>query len=351
MDSSTQNGRQTSPSSERETMDSLEISPGVFNSAGPWATTLAQMQDLYSHPATGAITTRTCTLNGFPDDKNKHRYLLFDVVRFEEIAFTYRETAVGSLNSLGYSPLSLSQTLQDLESITRTVKSSDPKTIIISITGPVEELTVCIDQIAQAQKSIRAPLFVEINLSCPNIPGKPPPAYDAEGLIECFTCLRDCTRDATAPKLRFGIKTPPYSNPQNFEFLEQALLKFVDNDTLELPLQFITATNTLGCSLIFDDDGDSILSTEGNISGIGGMAGAPLHALALGNVHLIRKMLSSHKALAHIQIIGVGGVSDRHGVSRMRNAGADFVGIGTALIRNGLRVFDNMLREEMGQES
>jgi dihydroorotate dehydrogenase (fumarate) len=326
-------------------MTSLKISPGLLNSAGPWATTLAQLQELYSCPATGAITTRTCTISGFPHDDSIHQYSLFDVAQFEESPASDRPAA--SINTLGYSPLRLSQTLQDLGFIATAINKLEnavPKPIIISVTGSVEELKSCIDQIALAEGLIPAPLFVEINLSCPNILGKPPPAFSTEGLVEYFTFLRDCTQDATAPKLRFGIKTPPYSNPQNFQFLEQALLKFVENDVLELPLQFITATNTLGCSLALDKNGDSLISS-GDGSGIGGLAGAPLHALSLGNVHIIRQVLSSHKALRHVQIIGVGGVSDRHGLKRMQSAGADFVAVGTALALNGIKVFDGILRD------
>jgi dihydroorotate dehydrogenase (fumarate) len=324
----------------RRAMATLQISPTILNSAGPWATTLAQLQDLYNSPMTGAITTRTCTLDGFPHDDGIHQYSLFDIAHFEEVSTSDEPSA--SINTLGYSPLPLSQTLRDLATITNSVKDPDDhlqKSIIISITGSTQELKACIDQIALARSSIPHPLFVEINLSCPNISGKPPPAFSAEGLIEYFTCLRECTHSAS--KLHFGIKTPPYSNPENFHFLEQALLKFVDNDILDLPLQFITATNTLGCSLALDENGSSLVTSKDG-SGIGGLAGAPLHALSLGNVHLIRKLLLSHKALQHIQIIGVGGVSDRRGVQRMRCAGADFIAVGTALAMNGLNVFHNM---------
>lgn len=266
------------------------------------------------------------------------------------IAGPITETPVGSLNSLGYSPVPLLQTLQALERITIAIETKNPKTVIVSIAGPTEELKECISQIALVQDSIRGPLFVEVNLSCPNIPGKPPPAFSIEGLVEYFTCLRDCTSNAPASKLRFGIKLPPFSNPQNFEFLEQALLKFanVEKGTLDLPLEFITTTNTLGCALMFDEELDPILDYS---SGIGGMAGAPLHALSLGNVCLLRKMLHTYGALDNIQIIGVGGVNSIEGVKRMQKAGAQFVGIGTALIDNDQRVFEKMLEEGWHQRS
>ena len=77
--------------------------------------------------------------------------------------------------------------------------------------------------------------------------------------------------------------------------------------------------------------------------GIGGLAGAALHPLALGNVRMLRTLLSRHDRTRHIQIIGVGGVSDDAGVQRMLKAGADYVAIGTACGVMGVKVFEGLL--------
>lgn len=45
----------------------------VFNSACPWASSEADLKALYLSPWTSAVTTRTCTLNGFEDDASKHQ--------------------------------------------------------------------------------------------------------------------------------------------------------------------------------------------------------------------------------------------------------------------------------------
>ena len=74
-------------------------------------------------------------------------------------------------------------------------------------------------------------------------------------------------------------------------------------------------------------------------SGVGGLAGAPLHLLALGNVRALRKMCDGDSALKSIQIIGVGGVSDAAGFRRMKAVGASAVGVGTALGKRGVKVF------------
>lgn len=69
------------------------------------------------------------------------------------------------------------------------------------------------------------------------------------------------------------------------------------------------------------------------------MAGPPLHPLALGNVATLRRKFDADPRLAHLDIIGVGGVYDSQGYKRMRRVGAMAVGIATALGRQGVGVF------------
>lgn len=125
---------------------------------------------------------------------------------------------------------------------------------------------------------------------------------------------------------------------------------------LPCPITFITATNTLGSSLLLQPITEPTTSSpepheyfhhvlnSANGTGIGGLAGAPLHPLALGNVYTIKGMLFQHEALNHIQIIGVGGVEDAEGYRRMRAVGAAAVGVGTALGRKGIQAFQDIAK-------
>jgi dihydroorotate dehydrogenase (fumarate) len=74
------------------------------------------------------------------------------------------------------------------------------------------------------------------------------------------------------------------------------------------------------------------------------MAGDALHPIALGNVKTIRQMLdaSEHSQLRRISVIGIGGVSDADGFRRMKSVGATAVGVGTALGREGIPVFEKI---------
>lgn len=50
-------------------VNSLEISPPLLNASCAWASEYNQLRELYDCPYTGAITTRTATLNGYGEDE------------------------------------------------------------------------------------------------------------------------------------------------------------------------------------------------------------------------------------------------------------------------------------------
>jgi len=197
---------------------------------------------------------------------------------------------------------------------------------------------------------------MEINLSCPNIPNKPPPAYSSLALQEyLFAMQRTKIQQDPEAQVLVGIKTPPYTYHDQFQNLIDALLATTaDNGTC--PIDFITATNTLGSCLVLSES-DAFLSpssepgsftpalSSASGTGIGGVGGAPLHAIALGNVRTIRMMLDKYPRLASIEIIGVGGVSEYASYARFLSIGAIAVGVGTALGKEGPEIFQRILAE------
>lgn len=145
--------------------------------------------------------------------------------------------------------------------------------------------------------------------------------------------------------MHIGIKTPPYTHAGQFQMLISAL----EASTAlpgGCPISFITATNTLGSCLLLDEIGGDAIG-----SGIGGMAGDALHPLALGNVRTIRRMLDASVCveLRDVAVIGIGGVKDHHGAARMKSVGACAVGVGTALGREGLAVFEKIGNGGLGE--
>lgn len=356
------------------------VEPPLLNSANPWCTSLGQLQELYDCPHTGAVTTRTSLLAGFRHEESIHQFTFFDPSSHDAAPANPTSPGplrTGSLNTLGYSPLPLSSYLDFVQEISDKLsnvsppESSKPKPFIISVTGTVDEVIECYNLIHALQDKVRMQLAMEINLSCPNIADKPPPAYDFATLLSYLKALKS----TLAYKLRnesnksnrtnvlvpVGIKTPPYTYHNQYKGMIDALLgsaQLSETPDLGCPVSFITATNTLGSSLLLTPNVEIDSSTTPSTSGpefhhtlnsekgvgigIGGLAGAPLHPLALGNVYTIRQMLSQHKELEDIQTIGVGGVEDVEGYRRMRAVGASAVAVGTALGRMGVKVFDEI---------
>lgn len=323
----------------------IDISPPLLNSACPWATTLEDLQALFRCSFTGAITIRTSLLEGFHHDPDIHQHTFFDPVTHvthgaagsPSSSALVSETA--SLNTLGYSPIPLRTYLSYISDISTEQSPPTRKLIIVSVTGTPEEVAECYRLIAEHSLTVDMPLAMEVNLSCPNIPNAPPPAYSGEAIYRYLAALK--TVIGSAPdlsRLPFGLKTPPYTYIEQFTTLISAL---TPGDS-PCPLSFLTATNTLGSCLVLADH----INVPGKPRlpglGIGGMAGAPLHPLALGNVSTLRRMLDQDELTKHVVIIGTGGVEDGAGYRRMRGAGARAVGLATALGRKGLSVFEEI---------
>ncbi|KAF1356809.1 hypothetical protein BDV97DRAFT_374453 [Delphinella strobiligena] len=316
------------------------IAPPLINSANPWCSSQEDLQNLYECPSTGAVTTRTSVLKGFNHDPAVNQHTFFDpqnhaVAPQGSSDYTIEDSKRGSLNTLGYSPIPLAGYLDFISAITsKSGVGSKEKPFIISVTGSPAEILECYKMITAHQRELGKTLCMEINLSCPNIPLKPPPAYSGSALLEYLEILQSHPEHAVP----IGIKTSPYTYHNQFATLVDTLLSASKLGCGCCPIDFITATNTLGSCLLLDSCGDAALASASG-EGIGGLAGAPLHPLALGNVKTIRIMLDKHDVLRSIDIIGVGGVGDSAGFERMKSVGAKVVGIGTALGREGVQVF------------
>ena len=386
----------------------LHIDPPLFNSANPWATTLGQLRDLYACDSTGAVTTRTALLGqGFPHDDGVHRYAFFEAAAHrisyidgrggegkgieEDGEEKEKWIADASLNTLGYSPIPLDTYLEYIRVIDEVEQEENQrgvsrdreadvgkqgkrdrrrKPFIVSVTGTLEEVAECYLRISRAAGALVAVggLAMEVNLSCPNIPGKPPPAYDAEALGAYLRRIAAAaasvavvdTDGESKGEVPWGVKTPPYTHAGQFEMLVKTLKdcavprrvkgneRCEDEGTEKMvcPLSFVTATNTLGSCLLLDADWAPALPGLGvGGLGVGGLAGAPLHPLALGNVATIRRMLDEHPETRHVAVLGIGGVDSAAAYKRMRSVGAQAVGVGTALGVRGLGVFGEIERE------
>ncbi|KZZ91123.1 dihydroorotate oxidase B, catalytic subunit [Moelleriella libera RCEF 2490] len=313
--------------------------------------------------------------------------------------------AVSSINSFGYSPHNLEYYLSAVQALSaKRQQQQHPgarrtKTVIVSVTGSPGEVAECYARIlavslgggagaaAAASSPTRLhqstttttsfttqtpsqhprdsqspcrrgpptppplplplPLAMEINLSCPNIPGLSPPGYPSSSSASSSSPSSSSSLGGSSsssslraflaalprePLIPIGIKLPPYTYAEQISSLGATLRDFAAT------LSFVTATNTLG------------MCVAGGVQG--GLAGEALHPLALGNVTALRRMLdssSNNEVLRHIAVLGVGGVVDAQGYRRMREAGAEAVGLATALGVHGVDVFRKIERQ-LGSE-
>lgn len=326
---------------------SIEINPPLLNSANPWATTHRDLEALFKCPSLGAITTRTALLNGFKHDVAVHQYTFFDPVTHasNEDLKDVKAEETSSLNTLGYSPYLLKEYLSYIKAISDDLEEDSKKLVIVSVTGTPDEVAECYRLVADHSKVVKMPLAVEINLSCPNIPNAPPPAYSGDALMLYLKALRELITSNELPRIPFGLKTPPYTHAGQFEAVVAALR----SQGSPCPVSFLTATNTLGSCLLLSDVNSQNGETKLPGAGIGGMAGAALHPLALGNVATMRNMLDQAAETKNVKVIGIGGVEDASGYRRMKSVGACAVGVGTGLGRKGMKVFEEIESDLKGE--
>lgn len=186
---------------------------------------------------------------------------------------------------------------------------------------------------------------VELNTSCPNIKDTPPPAYSFDLLLPFLDALASAYYED--PTLTIGLKLPPYLYSTSFREVVQHLSTYSrpgpnENEKMN-PFAFVTCTNTLGSSLMFNDQ---VAVAGPNTpfalpTPLGGLGGEALHSLALGNVYSFRQLFVQHSdpAIQKIVIIGVGGVTSSAARQRMVQAGASVVGCATLLGQLGVKAF------------
>lgn len=240
----------------------------------------------------------------------------------------YYDTPLGSINSMGLPNQGLDYYLDYLLELQAQPNS---KNHILSLVG------MSPDETHQILKTVEASDYkglVELNLSCPNVPGKPQIAYDFETtdkiLGEVFSYF-------TKP---LGVKLPPYFDLVHFDQMAAILNKY--------PLTFINSVNSIGNAMYIEDESVVIKPKDG----FGGLGGDYLKPTALANVHAFYKRLKPS-----IQIIGTGGVKTGRDAFEHILCGASMVQIGTCLQQEGPQVFERITTElkaimvEKGYES
>jgi len=282
-----------------------------------------------------------------------------------DVQVAFDTETLTTINSYGYSPHPLADYLTWVENIITTHRTST-KPVIISITASgsqalasmveaIQELRAkLLDKLSRPSildnQSARSKIGIELNTSCPNIPGSPPSGYSFNSILPLLRVLAEA--HAIDSSLTIGLKLPPYVYKDQFAEVISVLQSFdtAEYHLTDYPFSFLTCTNTLGNSLLFSDQTTEDTNQRFAVpTGLGGLAGEALHPLALGNVYTFKQLISSqipkYSAVKNIKIIGVGGVTSKAGAERMKKAGADVVGCATLFGKEGVRAFEILGKE------
>lgn len=271
-----------------------------MNASGVHCMTIEDLQELEKSDA-GAYITKSCTLEkreGNPSPR-------------------YVDLALGSINSMGLPNLGFNYYLDYVLE----VQQNQDTPIFFSIAGmsPEENL----EMLDSIQKSAFSGI-TELNLSCPNVPGKPQLAYDfqaTEQLLEkVFTFF----------KKPLGVKLPPYFDLAHFDQMADILNKF--------PLTYVNSVNSVGNALYIDTEEEAVVIKPKN--GFGGLGGQYIKPTALANVRAFYTRLKPE-----IQIIGTGGIETGQDAFEHLLCGASMLQIGTALHKEGPEIFTRIRRE------
>jgi len=192
--------------------------------------------------------------------------------------------------------------------------------VIASVAGLIE------DDFPEIARTISkaGPDLIEVNLSCPNLPGKPQIGYDFEASERLIRRVRSVVDRP------MGVKLPPYFDPAHHAAMAEVLKR--------APVDFLSLINSVGNALVIDPEREAVVIKPKG--GFGGLGGAVIKPVALANVRAFWKAFEGR-----IPIIGVGGVVSGTDAFEHLLAGASAVQVGTALVEEGPVVFDRIAAE------
>ncbi|HIF1001294.1 TPA: dihydroorotate oxidase [Enterococcus faecium] len=275
----------------------------LMNASGVHCMTTQELDEL-AHSEAGAFITKSCTIN---ERKGNPEPRYFDV-------------PLGSINSMGLPNLGFSYYLEYALAYEK-VQENQNQPLFFSIAGmSVQENLEMLEKIEKSGFNG----ITELNLSCPNVPGKPQLAYDFEATYET---LKEVFSIFSKP---LGIKLPLYFDFAHFDQMADILNQF--------PLTYVNAINSVGNGLYIDTEQEAVVIKPKE--GFGGIGGEYIKPTALANVRAFYTRLKPE-----IQIIGTGGIRTGQDAFEHLLCGASMLQIGTELHKEGPEIFSRIIKE------
>jgi dihydroorotate dehydrogenase (fumarate) len=297
----------------------LELKCCIYNASGPRTYSVEALKKI-AESRSGAVLAKSATLEKF--DGN----VLPRHVNKIGLGAGYGD---GSINSEGLPNFGIDYYFS--EEVTKQIASLG-KPYIVSLSGFCAD-----DNIEMLQRVLAAAdkgsgiSAVELNLACPNIPGKPIVAYDFE---QVDALLHKMHEAGLLDRVPLGVKLAPYFDSAHVKRVVEVLAKY--------PIRFVATCNSIPNGLFVDVEGEC----EGMAAnhGLGGLGGGFVKHTALANVRLLSTALQ--EAGRHdVDVVGVGGVSTGEDAFAMILCGAKAVQIGTCHWTEGPRCFARIAGE------
>ena len=266
-----------------------------MNASGVHCMTTTELVELEQSNA-GAFITKSCTLNeraGNPEPR-------------------YFDVPLGSINSMGLPNRGFDYYLD--YALNYEKQQTQPLFFSIAGMSAAENL----EMLTLIEKSDFQGI-TELNLSCPNVPGKPQLAYDFEATEDL---LQQVFARFTKP---LGIKLPPYFDLAHFDQMAEILNQF--------PLTYVNSINSIGNGLYIDPQKEAVVIKPKE--GFGGLGGEYVKPTALANVRAFYTRLKPE-----IKIIGTGGIRNGQDAFEHLLCGATMLQIEQIMTEKGYRTID-----------
>jgi dihydroorotate dehydrogenase (fumarate) len=276
----------------------IKLQTVLINASGAKDVTLAELQTL-GESRSSAIVIKSATIEK----------------RIGNHEPRYYSNNLGSINSSGLPNLGFEEYCRFLPQL-----KGYGKPVVASVAGftAQEYAQICI-----AFKNAGADA-IELNLSCPNLEGKPQAGYDFDYSRQVLELVRPLV------KIPLGAKLPPY--------LEIAHQQEMAKILLEYKIDFATLVNSVGNAMIVDAATESAVIRPKK--GLGGLGGAYIKPVALGNVWSFYNLLEGK-----VSIKGCGGVYTGIDAFEHLLCGADAVALGTVYYEQGPEAFSRIEKE------
>lgn len=278
----------------------LDLKSCIYNASGVNCITKKDLTIL-ANSSTALTLSKSCTMN-YRDGNPLPRYY---------------ENDVCSINSSGLPNLGYKFYGDIAHELSKT------KPYMISVSGLTHDNNIDILNYLGDKEGLSG---VELNLSCPNIIGKPQTGYDFKKMDELLRRVSEINLQ----KKKLGLKLPPYFDISHFNRVADIINNY--------KIDFITCINSIGNGIVINPETDSVSIKPKN--GFGGIGGIVVKPTSLANV---RKFYE----LTKCDIVGCGGVVNGRDVYEHILCGAKAVQVGTQFKREGISVFDRLSQELM----